>query len=66
MFVKPGFTQHFAGVATNGHRNSSLKVMMIVKGEPMWELGNAAFIVGNMPKVFTNIFKLAFEATNCH
>ena len=66
MLVEPGFAQHFTGIAANGYWNSGLEIMMIVQGEPVWEFGNAALIVGDMAKVFANVFELAFEAAYGH
>ena len=66
MLGKPGFAQHLAGVAANGYGNSGLKIMMVVKGEPMWKFGNATFVIGDVTKVFTDIFEITFEAAHGH
>ncbi len=66
MLAEPGFTQHLAGIATNRYGNSSLKIMMVIKGEPMWEFGDTAFVKCDMAKVFTDVFEIAFEATHGH
>ena len=66
MLAEPGFTQHLAGIATNRYGNSSLKIMMVIKGEPMWKFGDTAFVVCDMAEVFTDVFKIAFEATHGH
>ena len=66
MLRKPGFAQHLAGVAANGYGNSGLKIMMVVKGEPVWEFANATFVTGDVTKVFTDVFKITFEAAYGH
>ena len=66
MLAEPGFTQHLAGIATNRYGNSCLKIMMVIKGEPMWEFGDTAFVIGDMAEVFTNVFEIAFKAAHGH
>ena len=66
MFSEPGFTQHLAGIATNRYGNSCLKIMMVIKGEPMWEFGDTAFVIGDMAEVFTSVFEIAFKAAHGH
>ena len=66
MLAEPGFTQHLAGIARNRYGNSSLKIMMIIKGEPMWEFGDTAFVIGDMAEVFTNVLEIAFKAAHGH
>ena len=66
MLAEPGFTQHLAGIATNRYGNSSLKIMMVIKGEPMWEFGDTTFVKCDMAEVFTDVFEIAFEAAHGH
>ena len=66
MFAEPSFAQHFTGIAANRYRNSSLEIMMIVKGEPVRKFRNAAFIIGDMTKIFANILEITFETTYGH
>ena len=66
MLAEPGFTQHLAGIATNRYGNSSLKIMMVIKGEPMWEFGHATFVKCDMAEVFADVFEITFEAAHGH
>ena len=66
MLAEPGFTQHLAGIATNRYGNSSLKIMMVIKGEPMWEFGDTTFVKCDMAEVFADVFEIAFEAAHGH
>lgn len=66
MLTETGIAEHFACVATNWNGNTCLKIMMIVKSEPVWELWNTTFVIGDMTKVFAYIFEIAFETTHGH
>ena len=64
MLAEPGFTQHLAGIATNRYGNSCLKIMMVIKGEPMWKFGDTAFVICDMAEVFTDVFKICLLYTS--
>ena len=66
MFSEPGLTEILAGMPPVRYGMSGLKIMMVIKGEPMWEFGDTAFVIGDMAEVFTNVFEIAFKAAHGH
>ena len=66
IVFESGLANHFIGVPAYGNRNSGLKIMMIIQGEPMRKFGDCSLVVRHMTKVFTDVFKITFEGSHGH
>ena len=66
IVFESGLANHFIGVPAYGNRNSGLKIMMIIQGEPVRKFGDCSLVVRHMTKVFTDVFKIAFEGSHGH